>query len=156
MIDMQPQYISPSDFENYWGINLEAKFSKVSSNPSNYSYMFLKRIEDRLMTWIDANTFRDIPWSWYLDDFQCGNEYKQKYIDIQKDYWKKALLEQAMYVIKNSDIGQDSGYDPEKGIVAQQDELQAIEICRPCINFLKSAGLYNHVVRNRVRYTSFN
>ena len=155
MIDMQPQYVSTDDFLNYWGIDLKEKLNK-GANTSNFADMFLRRIEDRLMTWIDKTTFRIYSWDIYKDDYKCGDEYKQKAIDESKDYWKKAILEQAMYVFKNSDIGQDSGYDPEKGIVAPEYDLQAIEICRPCINFLISAGLYNHVMRNRPRNTSFN
>lgn len=149
MIDMQPQFVSTDDFLNYWGIDLKEKLNK-GANYSNFADMFLRRIEDRLMTWIDKNTFRIYAWDVYKDENE--NDIMAK----QKDYWKKAILEQAMYVFKNSDIGQDSGYDPEKGIVAPQQDLQAIEICRPCINFLTEAGLYNHVMMNRPRYTSFD
>lgn len=155
MINMQPQFVSTDDFLNYWGIDLKEKLNK-GSNLSNFADMFLRRIEDRLMTWIDKNTFRVYTWDVYKDDYKSGNEYWQKCIDESKDYWKKAILEQAMYVFKNSDIAQDSGYDPEKGIVAPTEDLQAIEICRPCINYLIEAGLYNHVMKNNPRYTSFN
>ena len=155
MIDMQPQFVSTEDFLNYWGMDLREKMNK-GSNTSNFADMFLRRIEDRLMTWIDANTFRVTPWECLKDDYIPKNEMYKKSLQRDRDYFKKALLEQAMYVIKNSDIGQDSGYDPEKGIVAPESDLQAIEICRPCINFLKEAGLFNHVMMNRPRYTSFN
>ena len=155
MIDMQPQFVSTEDFLNYWGIDLKAKLNK-GANPSNFADMFLRRIEDRLMTWIDATTFRITPWEYYKDDYVPKNELNKKAMDLSRDYWKKAILEQAMYVFKNSDIGQDSGYDPEKGIVAPEHDLQSIEICRPCIRFLIDAGLYNHVMKNRPRYTSFS
>lgn len=155
MIDMQPQFVSVGDFFNYWQIDLAAKLNK-GTNTSNFADVFLRRIEDRLMTWIDATTFRLHPWEAYKDSYVFANEQQQKAMNENRDYWKKAILEQAYYVFKNSDIGQDSGYDPEKGIVASVEDLQAIEICRPCIRFLISAGLYNHVVRNRPRYTSFN
>lgn len=155
MIDMQPQFVSTSDFYNYWGVDLNEQLARTG-NPSNFANMFLRRVEDRIMNWIDSNTFRLYSWDTYKDSYNCGNEIKQKYINIQKDYFRKAILEQAMYVFKNSDIGQDSGYDPERGIVASQEDLQSIEICRPCINFLKNAGLYNHVMKNRNRYTTLD
>ena len=155
MINMQPQFVSTDDFLNYWGIDLKAKLNK-GVNTSNFADMFLRRIEDRIMTWIDATTFRIVPWEYYKDDYIPKNDFNKKSIDLSRDYWKKAILEQAMYVFKNSDIGQDSGYDPEKGIMAPESDLQAIEICRPCIRFLIEAGLYNHVMKNRPRYTSFN
>lgn len=155
MINMQPHFVSTEDFYNYWGINLDEQFSRNNS-PSNFGNMLLRRVEDRLMNWIDANTFRLMPWEYYEDNYNCGNEMKQKYVDIQKDYWRKAILEQAMYVFKNSDIAQDSGYDPERGIVASGNELESIEVCRPCINYLKNAGLLNHVMKNRNRYTTLD
>lgn len=155
MINMQPQFVSSDDFFNYWGINLKAKLDK-GSNTSNFTDMFLRRVEDRLMAWIDKTTFRLYEWDYYKDDYKITQEWKKDIILEERDYWKKAILEQAMYIFKNSDIGQDSGYDPEKGIVATPEELQSIEVCRPCINFLAKAGLYNHVMKNRPRYTSFD
>lgn len=155
MIDMQPQFVSAEDFLNYWGVDLRKEL-KGDGDESFKADRFLRKIEDRLMTWIDANTFRVTPWDYYKDDFVPKNDWQKKFVNEQKDYWRKAILTQAMYVFRNSDIGMDSGYDPEKGIIAPETDLQAIEICRPCIDYLKSAGLYNHVVKNRPRYTSFD
>ena len=155
MIDMQPLFISTDDFLNYWGIDLKAKLNSGSNN-SNRADVFLRRVEDRLMAWVDSTTFRTIPWDYFKDDYVFKNDFVRKAMEESRDYWKKAILEQAMYVFKNSDIGQDSGYDPEKGMVAPPEDLQAIEICRPCIRFLIEACLYNHNIKNRPRYTSFN
>jgi len=154
MIDMQPQFVSTTDFFNYWQVDLIAKLNK-GANTSNFANVFLRRVEDRLMSWIDANTFRVVPWDIFKDSYNCGIERKQKRLEEQKVYWKKAILEQAMYVFRNSDIGMDSGYDPEKGIIAPFEELENIEICKPAIRFIKETCLYNHVMKNRPRYTSF-
>lgn len=156
MIDMKPKFITTNDFLNYWGIDLNAKLKGNSTGPNNAAEMFLKRIEDRLMTWVDANTFRLTPWDYYTDTYVYRNENEKKIADYKKDFWKKAILTQAFYVFKNSDIGLDSGYDPEKGIVAEKSALDEIEICRPAIDLLKSAGLYNHIVKNRFRYTTLS
>ena len=138
-MNMEPRFISSDDFYNYWGIDLIEKL-KNNGNPSNKANIFLRRIENNLMAWIDANTFRNL--SWYdLSDFQLEN-------------FKYALLEQAMYVYRNTDISLDSGYDPEKGIIVSKNELEAITICSPALIFLKLAGLYNLTVTNRMRYTS--
>lgn len=154
MIKMTPQFVSADDFLTYWGIDLRERLKGTNSNKAD---IFLKRIEDRLMTWIDANTFRVFDWVTLKDDYDNYlNESHRKSAKETKEAWKKAILSQAMYVFKNSDLGFDSGYDPAKGIIAQHRDLEEIEICRPAIDFLKSVGLLNHVVKNTVRYTSFD
>jgi hypothetical protein len=135
---MEPQFISPDDFENYWGINLREKL-KDNSNSSNKANIFLKRVELRVINWIDSNTFRVTSWD-NLTDFQL-------------EHFRIALLEQAMYIYRNSDLALDSAYDPEKGFVAENGKLKAIEICEPCLRELKLAGLYNLNILNRNRYT---
>lgn len=135
-MEILPKFVNTSDFENYWGESLSTL--KDDNNTSNKDNIFLRRIEQRLMNWIDANTFRNTKWD-ELTDFQLEN-------------FQIAILEQAMYVFKNSDIALDSGYDPETGKVADRDFMTSIEICSPAINALKTAGLYNHAIDNRRRY----
>ena len=90
-----------------------------------------------------------------MDGYKYDTDREAQIAEMRKDKWKKAILTQTMYIIKNSEIGMDSGYDPEKGIVAKKAELDEIEICGEAIDLIKSAGLYNHVMKNRHRYTSF-
>ena len=77
---MEPRFITPDDFENYWGLNLREKL-KDNSNSSNKANIFLKRIEDRMISWIDANTFRVTTWD--------------NLTDYQLEHFCIALLEQA-------------------------------------------------------------
>jgi len=153
MIDNKPQFVTPEDFLNYFDKDLN-KILK-SDNNSNKADMFLKRIEDRLMSWIDANTFRNFDWAYLRDDYVHRFEFEKAPAHEKRQLWKKAILNQAMYVIKNGDIGLDSGYDIESGIVAKDRDLNAIEICRPSMDLMKQAGILNHVVKNRLRYTSW-
>ena len=155
MINVMPQFVTADDFYNYWGINLNERM-KPGTNVSNKTNIFLRSVEDRLMSWIDANTFRVYDWDYFKGKAEYLNDREKKIAEVRIDYWKKAILNQAMYVYRNSNIGLDSGYDPEKGVIASSVELQAIEICRPTIDLIKSAGLYNHVIKNVPRYTSFN
>lgn len=154
MLNTRPQFVSASDFVNYWGLNLDEKL-KSDANLSNKTNLFLRQIEDRLMAWIDANTFRIVSWDYFKDGYEYKTEEEKKTAESRKDMWKKAILNQAMYVYRNTNLGLDSGYDPEKGIVISPQELQGIEICRPAIDLMKSAGLCNHVMRNTFRYTTF-
>ena len=154
MLRMTPQFVSVDDFLNYWGLNLNEKL-KSDDNISNKTNLFLSQIEDRLMAWIDSNTFRTITWDYYKDGYNYKSPEEAEVAQKRKDAFKKAILNQAMYVYRNTNIGLDSGYDPEKGFIASAQDLQAIEICRPTIDYLKTAGLYNHVMRNTFRFTSF-
>ena len=135
---MEPKFITIEDFENYWGINLREKL-KDNSNSSNKANIFLKRVELRVTNWIDANTFRITTW--------------ENLTDFQLEHFKIALLEQAMYIYRNTDLALDSAYDPEKGFVTENERLRRIEICEPTLRELKTAGLYNLNILNRNRYT---
>lgn len=142
MINTEPKFISPSDFHNYWGMDLNAAL-KSDNNVSNKANTFLKIVEDRLMAWIDANTARNFAWDdlwqyeWALEHFQ------------------KALLEQAMYMYRNSDILMDSGYDPDSGIIAKREDLLKIAVSESAINLLKVGGIFNQVMTNKRRYLDF-
>lgn len=132
-------FVSPSDFENYWGVDLDARLKdNGSENDSNKANLFLMRVEDRLLAWIDANTFRTYRWE------EVGGK--------DRDALQKAILIQAMYVFRNGDISTDSGYDPQRGIVAAKKDLQLIEICDAAIDILKTSSLYSRKMKNRRRY----
>lgn len=135
-MNVLPKYVTPGDFENYWGEGLYNL--KNYDNVSNKENIFLRRVENRIMSWVDSNTFRNVRWD-ELTDFQL-------------EHFQIAILEQAMYVYRNSDIAQDSGYDPEKGKIADPHYLEKIEICVPAKRELSLAGLYNHVIENKRRF----
>lgn len=132
-----PQFITVDDFLAYWGFDLNDKL-KGNDNSSNKVNVFLYRVEQRLMQWIDANTFR-------LLNYDNLTPY-------QLNQFKLALLEQAMYMWKNGDLGMDSGYDPERGKIVDRNDLTVLSICEPALNCIKNAGLYNQKIQNRKRY----
>lgn len=139
MMRSEPRFVTPSMFLNYWGVNLNRlKDTDQSGNKEN---MFLMQVEDRILTWVDSKTFRNVSWD-HLTSFQT-------------ECLQKAILTQAMYIIKNSDFGLDSGIDPEKGTVINFDDIQRAEISPRAIDFLKICGLYNLTLKNRIRYIDF-
>jgi len=132
-------FVSPQDFNNYWGIDLNMALKETGSElDSNKADMFLMRVEDRLMAWLDANTFRTYRW--------------QDIYGEDKEAMQKAILIQAMYIFRNSDLSTDSGYDPQRGVIIPKKDLQAIEICDAAIDVLKASGLYCRVIQNKRRY----
>lgn len=135
----EPKFVTTDMFNNRFGINLND--IEDGENISNKGNIFLMMVEDNLLSWIDANTFRNVSWD-NLSSFQL-------------EKLQMAILYQALYTYKNGDILLDSGYDQEKGIVAPQTTLQEIAISPTAINYLKIAGLYNHVVSNVRRHVDF-
>lgn len=136
-----PRFVTPSDFFNYTGKDLNAELQDNDNN-SNKANIFLMQIEDRLLARIDNASFRVYSWD-NLSDFQ-------------KECLQKAIITEAQYILRNSDLFTDSGYDLEKGEIISIEKLQKISICKSAIDFLQQCGLYNHVIMNRHRWLSLH
>lgn len=129
------RYITADEFREYTGINL-AEELKDTSNPSDKVNAFLKRIEDRMETYLNAHFFKKVSDLW-----PC-------FTDVQKHHYKLALIEQAYYVFKNGDISTDSGYDPEKGIIGSKHALTEITIAPNAKDHLRMTGLWSGHIGN--------
>lgn len=139
MDELKTKYITPDDFKEYFGIDLDLEL-KASGNPSDTSVAFLKRVEDRLATFLDAQFYRKIE-----------QEYP-KFTDYQKEHYQKALLEQAIYVFKNGDISVDSGYNYEQGETASNETILKKIIAPNCKQNLLLCGLWTRKIQgNRNR-----
>ena len=136
----KPRFVTASDFYNYTGKELNALL-KVNNNSSNVANIFLMQVEDRLLARLDVISCRTTDW---------GN-----LTDYQMESLQKAIITQAEYILRNSDLFTDSGYDLEKGEVISFEKLQNITICKSAIDFLYGCGLYSHVMINRNRYVDF-
>ena len=134
----EPRFIQPDDFNNYTGKNLN-ELLRAKANESNKCDLFLMYVEDCLLARVDAISFRLTSW----DNIS----------DYQRDCLQRALIIQAEYILRNSDLFTDSGYDIEKGEIISYDKIQEIAICPTSIDLLTNCGLINRVMRNRFRYT---
>lgn len=135
-----PRFVTPSDFNNYIGESLNSKL-QIDTNNNQLANLFLLRIEDRLLTRIDVTSFRVHDWD--------------NLTNFQKESLQKAILEQADYILRNSDLFTDSGYDLDKGKVISSKELYEIEICRISKDYLLACGILNYNIQNRRRYNNF-
>lgn len=126
----QTRYITADEFRDYTGIDLEAEL-KDTSNPSNKVNAFLLRIENRMEAFLNAHFFKRVT-----------DEYPN-FTDFQKKHYKLALIEQAYYVFKNGDIASDSGYDPDRGIIASKHARTEITLAPSTIDHLKLTGLWS-------------
>ena len=128
-MELLTKYITADEFREYTGVDLEAEL-RDTSNPSNKVNAFLKRIEDRMEVFMNTHFFKNVQEEW-----PC-------FTDFQKEHYKLALIEQAYYVFKNGDIYSDSGYDPDKGIVASKHALSEITIAPAAKDHLRMTGLW--------------
>ena len=122
----QTRYITLDDFKNYFQIDLVTQLGGEV-----HALGFLKRIEDRMESYINANFYKLI-----------GKEYME-FSDFQKEHYKLALLEQAIYIFKNGDISVDSGYDPEQGVKIERSKLHILLIADNARMHLIECGLWN-------------
>lgn len=136
MLSFKPRFITVDDFKNYFGKDLRS-LMKNSDNPSREAELFLYRTEIRLINWIDSHTFRNIMY--------------EELSDFQRDNFCLAILEQAMYFLKNGNLGIESGYDMEKGIIVSQEQIASIQIPQAVADYLHNAGLLNFNIINKHR-----
>lgn len=141
-IRAEAKFVTPDDYTNFFGQNLNAMLN-VKDNTSNVANIFLMHVEDKMLARIDAISFRVNKWE--VEDLS----------EFQLESLQKAILYQAEYIIRNSDLFSDSGYDLEKGMVISVEDIQKITICRTSIDLLKNCGLFNQVITNRRRYPEF-
>ena len=127
-MELQTKYITLDEFQEYFNIDLRASFGDESK-----ALAFLKRIEDRLATFCDSKFNQNIDMK-----YPCFTDY-------QKEHYKLALLEQAIYIYRNGDISVDSGYDPEKGPIA---DTQKYTIAPNCKDNLRLCGIWNRNIPN--------
>ena len=129
-----PKYISADDYKEYFGEDLANAFHP-DDNPSNQVNAFLFRIENRIANYLKGNYLHNIDFYW------------KKFTDDERKQYKTALLEQAYYVVRNSDISSDSGYDLEEGIKATSSQLKELSIAPNCKDILLSLGLLRRQIR---------
>lgn len=128
-MEIRTKYITPDDFRDYFGIDLGMTL-KGNANPSDKANAFIKRLEDRMESYLNAHFFKNVSDEW------------THFTDFQKEKYRLALLEQAIYVFENGDISVDSGYEPDEGIKITRDEVNRLTIAPNAINNLRMTGLW--------------
>jgi len=139
-INTHPQFITPDDYFSYWGENLDSYLTDTD-NVSNQAELFLLHVENDLLAYIDTNTYRVTR----ID----------RMTPFQMEQFKLALLYQARYRVKTGDTGMDSGYDMERGVIADKKTLNTIKVSDTVIEYLKRAGLWNQKIKNRRRFMRY-
>ena len=130
---LQTKYITLDDFDEYFPE--VGPIRELLGNETN-ALAFLKRIEDRMEVFLNSNFNRNI-----------DKEYPV-FTQNMKEHYKKALLEQCIYIFKNSDITVDSGYDPERGEIMNVDRMKKLALAPNALDHLRMCGLTNRQLNN--------
>lgn len=130
---LQTKYITLDEFDEYFP---EIGPIRQALGGEDKALAWLRRIEDRMEVFINSNFNRNI-----------GEEYPV-FTENQKEHYKKALLEQAIYIFRNSDVSVDSGYDPEKGEIMNIDRLKKIQLAPNALDHLRMCGLTGRQLLN--------
>ena len=123
---LQTRFITPNDFDNYFQMNLALELGSEEK-----ALGFIRRIEDRLEAYINM-----------AFNVRIIREYTQ-FTEYQKLHYKLALLEQAIYIFKNSDLSVDSGYDLDRGEIGNPKDHS---IAPNCKEHLILCGIWNRKV----------
>lgn len=123
---LQTKYITLDDFKAFSGIDLREELGTEEK-----ACAFLVRLETRLASYCDANFNKNVD-----RQYPCFTDY-------QKYHYKLALLEQGIYIFKNSDISVDSGYDLDRGEVISREKIVQLSIAPNCKNELLLCGIWN-------------
>lgn len=123
--------------------DLQADFPEVNwmedLGGSDRAQAWLDRIEARLKAFIDATFYRNV-----------DREYPH-FTDYQKQHYRRALEEQAIYIWRNGDISTDSGYDPDNGQRISPNQLRQVSIAPNAKDELTLCGLWSRKIINRSR-----
>ena len=128
---LQTKYISLDEIETYFP---ELHFRQAFENEES-ALAFLKRIEDRMEAFIETDFF-----------IQVDRKYPH-FTDNQKYHYKRALLEQVVYTIKNGDLSVDSGVNPDAGVVIGINDLHKVSIAPNAKDELLLCGLTSRKLR---------
>lgn len=127
---IKTKYITADDYKQYFGEDLNVILPD-DDVPNGKADRFIMRVEDDVALFLETKCFKRI------------DEQYVSLSDYQKQCYKKALLNQVNYKVNNGDIGNDSGYDPTTGVVAQRGNIVDIVLSPKAIDYLRLAGLYN-------------
>lgn len=126
-MELKSRFITKDDFFGYFGRDLEKELPDLD-NVSNKVEAFLVRNEHLVESWLSYNYK-------YRFDIRYDNVG-----DWQKYQYKLALLQQALYTLENGDIGSDSGYDRQSGVVAGRQTLNQITLSQRTLYHLEQGG----------------
>lgn len=123
--------VTKEDYLEFSGINLDEELTSLAINDlgDNPAPRFIKGIED----WCKLKL--SMPPYYWDGIFNTLH---------QKNLFKEGILYQISYVLKNGNIGNDSGYNMASGNLVPRSELEKISMSEDAKNCFRVAGLMNY------------
>jgi hypothetical protein len=131
------KYVTKEDFKEFSGIDLELEL-RDKDDSGNKVVIFIKGIENWIETYIQFHTGKK------YDFTQLTSE--------QLEHFKKGLLYQIEYVLRNGNISNDSGYNPEAGSLVEPNFLNRISLSENAKMEFVMAGLWTRKLRSKYGY----
>ena len=120
-MNYEERFLTGEEFFELTGIKLENELQSTSDNPSAVVLNMLKRVERIVDNYISSDFYNNVAYRF------------QNFTNEQKEWYKLAIAEQALYMLKNGDLSLDSGYSKDKGSVATRNEIKNIQISQETI-----------------------
>ncbi len=134
------RFVTRDDYRNFAGIDLELEL-KDNDDTSNKVNIFISKIEDWCEAYVQYHSAQKINFATLLPE--------------QIEHWKKGILHQIEYVLRNSDISNDSGYNIESGPIIDMNYLERLSLSQNAKMEFHLAGVYTRKIRSKYgfRYT---
>lgn len=129
-----PKYVTKDDFRNFTGIDLDLEL-RDKDDTSNKSNIFISQIENWCETYIQYHSAQKIEYASLTTE--------------QQEHFKRGILYQMEYVIRNSDISSDSGYNPEQGPIVDINYLERIALSNNAKMEFHMAGVWTRKMKSR-------
>lgn len=131
------KYVTKDDFRNFSGIDLELEL-RDKDDTSNKVNIFIRGIENWIETYVQYHT---------------GKSYDFLSLEAaQLEHFKKGILYQIEYVLRNGNISNDSGYNPEAGALVEPNFLNRIALSENAKMEFVLAGLWTRKLRSKYGY----
>lgn len=121
--------VTNEDYLQFSGIDLNAELSAMIINDTgdNPAPRFIWGIED-----------------WCKEHLQLNYSWNGKFMtEHQINQFKKGVMYQIQYVLRNGNISNDSGYNTSQNIVISRAELEKISIAPNALKAFRLGGMAN-------------
>lgn len=134
MATLKTRYVSVDEIQTEAGINLREELNG-DANDSNKAERFVSQIENRIETYIASHFYRDV-----------RKEFGH-FTDFQKYHFKRAVIEQVIYIFENGELGTLSGIEDGREI-ANRKTYEKIVIAPYARDELRVCGLWCRKIKN--------
>lgn len=132
-----PKYVTKDQYREFSGIDLGLELRDLDDT-SNKVNIFINSIENWCETFLAYHSTRELK----LDEITAE----------QLAHFKRGVMYQIQWILRNGDITSDSGYNPEQGPVVDVSYLRKISLSPNAQMEFNLAGVLSRKVRTAYGY----